>query len=74
MIIEKIEVAFLLPNELRPGHRIVNVGIVEEVEEWKNMYAVEIYDKSTFFIKAPKYQQVAVLAENGYPKIIEYTY
>ncbi len=74
MIIEKIEVALVMPKELVPGHRIINVGIVMSVEEWNNCYKVGIYGNDPFIIQNPKYRSVNVLAENGSPKIIEYTY
>lgn len=74
MIIEKIEVGRLMPNKLKQGHRIINVGVVREVEEWKDCFVVSIYDNNKFIIQNPKYRIVSVLAENGAPKIFEYTY
>jgi hypothetical protein len=50
------------------------VGIVKCVEEYKDCFVVEIYGREHYYIRNPKYAGVTVLAENGYPKIIEYTY
>jgi len=68
MIIEKIEIAELLPSDLKQGHRIINVGIVKSVEEWKNCFKVEIYGNDPFIIQKP-YISIKVLSENGRPKI-----
>lgn len=73
MFIEKIEVANLMPRDLRPGHKILNVGIVVSAEEWLNVFVVKIRSECINNvqdeIQLPKHHSVKVDCIDGKPVI-----
>lgn len=64
MFIEKIQVANIQPSELKKGHKILNVGIVNSIEEYANVFIVKIrsgcMNNVQDEIQLPKYHSVKI--------------
>ena len=70
MYIETIEIANVKPSELKKGHRIINIGVIESVDEYYNCYVILISPASkntpiTFSISS----SVKIESKNGKPCI-----
>lgn len=75
MFIEKIEIAHVLPSQLKNGHRILNVGTVVRIEEWANVVVVKIrsghINNALDEIQLSKYNLVKIHSIDGRPCIFK---
>ena len=73
MFIETIEIANLMPGDLKKGHKIINVGIISSVEEWANLFVAQIHSPCINNLKTevllPKFFHVKIECKNGCPII-----
>ncbi len=73
MVIETIEIANLMPGDLKKGHKIINVGIISSVEEWANVFVAQIHSPCIKNLETevllPKFWSVKIECKNGCPSI-----
>jgi len=71
MYIDKIEIATVLPRELKKGNKILNVGIVTSIEEWSNVFVVKIHsgciNNVQEEINLPKHHSIKIDSVDGKP-------